>query len=109
MQNPYNLIKNSIAQIQSKANKDCRDLKVDFFQVERWLIQNRAEQLSETEKLFNAINSDVYGKFAAGTLLEFEYKSWSSVLEKWRNNWIALLTHFWQQNKGSLRQQEKQT
>lgn len=89
----------NITQINNKIKRLCNIFNIDFFQVENWLQQNRLEQYQETEKFFNAININIYGKFIENCLNDFEFRAWVNVLDQWRESWVQMLTAFWQANK----------
>jgi len=85
--------------IKNKVKNICEIFDIDFLKIEIWLQQNKAMQFNEAERYFNVINTDIYGKYVAGTLLDFELTSWGNVLKKWCDMWVELLREFWKVNR----------
>ena len=97
--NPSIKIRNAIIFINYRIIKLCNSLNVDFSQVETWLIEKHSDNYKQTEKLFQAIDNNIYGKWLEGKVQEFELKAWASVLTQWRESWIELLKQYFQDHQ----------
>ena len=95
MQNLSEMMKMSLDFVKNKVNKICGLFNVEFSLIEKWLIENRLEKYQKTEKLFQAIDTDIYQKYLDKKLLEFELKAWANVLDQWRENWVEMLRDYW--------------
>ncbi len=99
VENPSEMMKMSLAFVKNKVNKICGLFNVEFTAVEKWLIENRSEQYQKTEKLYQAVNNNIYGKWLEGKAQEFELRTWSNVITQWKESWIELLKQYWKANQ----------
>ncbi|MBC8183756.1 hypothetical protein H8E88_21910 [candidate division KSB1 bacterium] len=95
MINPEIKLKSVISWINNSTEQLKKSLNVSDKDIDSWLKQYRAGQYEALWNFFDSVNTDIYGRFTAGTLTQSELNMWEKNLEKWRDGYIALLREYW--------------
>jgi len=101
MNNPADKMEYEINWINTQIKQICKSMHVTFENIEGWLQQNRSKLYDDLNKLFNEIDTDVYGKSLKNELDEKESKAWEKKVEEWRNRYLALLNDYWNEHSKS--------
>ena len=96
MKNPEQKLKYVLSWIKQQVEKLENNFNIGFEDIDTWLKQYQAGQYEALWNLFDRhVNTDIYGRFTAGTLTQSELNMWEKNLEKWRDGYIALLREYW--------------
>lgn len=95
MNNSKDKMQYEINWINTQINRICKSLNVTFEDIDAWLKQNRSKLYDDLNKLFDEINTDIYGKSLANEIDEKKLMAWEKKVEEWRSRYMALLDDFW--------------
>lgn len=99
MENPQKKLEFALDLIRNRVLTIEKILNISFEDIETWLQENRKNELQECERLFKAIDNNIFKKYYENKLLEFELRTWESVLQDWKNKYLELLKEFYNNHK----------
>jgi len=75
----------------------CESLDISFDDIDCWLQENRSKLYDDSDKLFDEINTDVYGKALKNEIDEKKLVAWEKKVDEWRDRYVKLLDEFWEE------------